>query len=125
MITEKQFTTTNAEMVRNGASDKALYRYRSIYKIASNNWQLKKFSVDRWEIAKKIYNTVKRMWHYKDLNLEYDSLMTTRGEKLSNYYSKKEDKEIKKIKPLIKKLNLKLTFSTFAHIEDSRGNQII
>lgn len=112
--TLKQFRNENDFLLKNGASDKALFKFRKIWVIASHNWDLKRVSYKRLEQANKLYNAVKRAWHFKDLYLEADSCEYT--QKRANYYSRKEDEQLEKIKKLAKPLNLTLSCSTFAHI---------
>lgn len=123
--TEKQFRLENQILLEHRAGNKVLYQHRSIWKLASENWKLKRVSEARKKKAAKVYASIRKMWRYKDLNLEYDSMCSEYGEKRSKYYSRLEDEEAEKIKKLLKDLNLVLTFSIFAHIEDKKGEQII
>lgn len=124
MKTEKQFYQLNDALVNSGATDNQLYKIRTIWKLATNNYKLKKVSDQRLEKAKKVYNSIRKMWKYKDLNLEYDSLCSEYGERRSHYYSKKEDKKAEEIKPLLKELKLCLWFSTYAHVNAADGSMI-
>lgn len=108
------FKLEDNALLENGASDKILFKHRKIWSIASNNWKLKRVSFERLEKAKKLYNAIKRAWHYKDLYLHYDSYEST--QKRASFYSKKEDLQLEKIKTLCKPLDLVLSCSTFAHI---------
>lgn len=112
--TLKNFKNENDFLLNNGASDKALFKVRKIWAIASHNWELKRVSYKRLEQAKNLYNAIKRAWHFKDLYLEADSNEYT--QKRANYYSHKEDEQLDKIKKLAKPLKLTLSCSTFAHI---------
>lgn len=112
--TLKLFLLEDKALQENGASDKALFKHRKIWNIASCGWKLKRVSYQRLEQAKNLYNAIKRAWHYKDLSLEFDSYEHT--QRRASYYSKKEDKQLEKIKALCKPLNLVLSCSTFAHV---------
>lgn len=123
--TLKQFEKENQILLEHKASEKVLYKLRSVWKLASENWKLTRVSQERKQKAEKVYKSILKMWKYKDLNLEYYSMCSEHGENGSKYYSRLEDEEAEKIKELLKDLNLVLTFSTFAHIEDKNGEQII
>ena len=104
-------------------SEKAIYKARTIWRLASFDWKLKRVSYKRLEQAKKLYNAVRRAWHYKDLNLEYDSVF---NERLAKAYSKKEGLQLEKIKALCKPLKLTLICSTWAHIyADTNHSEIM
>lgn len=97
-------------------SEKALFKERKIWRLASFDWKLKRVSFKRLEQAKKLYNAVRRAWHYKDMSLNYDQYDNPRAQRLANYYSALEDKQLEKIKALCKPLKLTLQCSTWAHI---------
>lgn len=104
-------------------SEKAIFKARTIWRLASCDWKLKRVSFKRLEQAKKLYNAVRRAWHFKDLSLEADSVY---NERLANYYSAKEDKALEQIKGLCKPLKLTLVCSTWAHIyADPRHSEIM
>ena len=94
-------------------SEKAIFKARTIWRLASFDWKLKRVSFKRLEQAKKLYNAVRLAWRYKDKSLEYDSVY---NEQLAKRYSAKEDKALEKIKALCKPLGLSLVCSTWAHI---------
>lgn len=104
-------------------SEKAIFKARTIWRLASFDWKLKRVSLKRLEQAKKLYNAVRRAWHYKDLNLEYDSVF---AEKTAKHYSEKESQKLEQIKQLCKPLGLTLICSCWAHIyADTNKSEIM
>ena len=107
-------------------SEKAIFKARTIWRFASCDWKLKRVGLKRLEQAKKLYNAVRRAWHYKDMSLNYDQYDNPRAQRLANYYSEQEDKQLAKITALCKPLGLALICSTWAHIyADKNQSQIM
>lgn len=110
MITYKNidtyfYTTTQNQKNKN----------RSILRIATRNGHNSKTSEKRFEVARKLYNTIKKLNKWKDIELEFDSYEW--GQRKANYYCKLQLETMPKAEKLAKKLDLKLESSTWYYLQ--------
>jgi cobalamin-dependent methionine synthase I len=103
--------------------EKTLFKLRAIWKIASNDWKLKRVSFKRYEQAKRLYNAVRREWSLKDKELYFDQWEAT--QKTANKYANKDIEQIAKIKAQAEALGLVCSCSTWAHIYTKNGSEIL
>lgn len=119
-MTKKFYTWNNID---DGClTQKQKYKNRAILRIATENGAKSKASEERFLIAKKLYNSIKKLNNWRDYELEADSYEKT--QKYAVLYERKQDSIYNKIKPLAKKLNLKIYCGTWWHLTTQKNNII-
>lgn len=107
-------TYNNIETYFGKTTEYKAKKNRSILKIATRNGHNIKCDVKRFEVARKLYNLIKKLNNWKDNELEYDSEFM---QKEAKYYCNLQCEMIPKAEQLAKSLDLELGISTWYYLQ--------
>lgn len=98
-------------------TQKETNKQRAYLRIATENGKKAKCSETKFEIAKKLYHAIKTMNQYREKELYFDSVSIDYDTKQQRkFYEELQDKLFKKIKPLLRGLNIKAYCGTWWHL---------
>ena len=119
--TQKYYTFKNIDIISMYLSQNQKNKNRAILRIATENGTKSKASSKKFEIAKKLYNSIKKLNKLREFELEFDSIFKTVER---DFYSKKQDQIYKKISPLAKALNIQIYCGTWWHLCTNKNQDI-